>query len=660
MNDGRPARRDDQGEQPTLEHRDRVISSIVDSLLERQRRLGAGVEGPFGFTDWSDPALSRPTDPGRVMLVCGSRRRCARLSFWLARTGYDLDPRPDLASAVEAVAATRPAVVVVPWHLKAGKGRRAVEVIQEADPGYKPLIVALCRNVRAARAAIDARVDDVVLRPFDPRILAARVENVIASSRCRLEINELREQLRSTRRSTEAPVTEQRRRGTPDDLTGLPSLGAFERALRGALAAGASVRRRTAVILFDIDRFRNLNHTLGRARANVVLQAFAQRLVRALSPDRFDSADETGTISSMAARMTGDQFAILLSGIAEGFDIGALVERIRRDLTEDYDVPGEDRVHLTVSIGVSVAPDDGINAQELMQYAEYALGESTDVGGGVVRFYGKSSSPWTERHTRLANLVVGALARGELSICYQPIVAADSGRIVAAEALLRWHSPELGAVPPTEFVPIAEERGLMGRIGEWVLDESCRLLRRWLDEGVRPIRLAVNVSIGQLVQDRFSQKVRSILLEHRIDPPLLELEISERGTLRDDPTIIEQLHELRRLGCRLAIDDFGTGNSAVAYLKRFPLTTVKIDRSFVAGVVDSTEDAGITTAITAMAHQLQLTVVAEGVETEAQRRFLRRCECGELQGYLFSRPVEPTRFRELLNRPLGVDGPPTD
>jgi diguanylate cyclase (GGDEF)-like protein len=634
--------------------RESAIRSVVESLLERDAPEPDSEGSPHVSGAWSPAVMVEPDRPSRVVLVCKSARRCDALGERIAVLGCELVPRPDVDTAVAEIVDAPPAVVVAPWHGRDRWGRSVIEAIEHALPGHGIPVIARCRTRRAARAAIEAGAVDAIVWPYDAVLVSARVGAAIAAARNERHLRELRQELRSFREADrKGRAREEKVRPVedvePDSLTGLPRRSALVRALQGALSAGASARRRVALIVLDIDRFRNINRSLGRARGNIVLQEFAQRLVHASSPDSWGSAGGAGPISTMAARLAGDEFAVLISGISPGIDVAALLHQIRQDLSEDYDLPGGDRVHLTASIGVAVAPDDGVNGRDLMQFADVAVGEAAESGGGAIRFYGTTSNPWTVRHARMANLVVGALARGELTLHYQPIVAASSGRVVAAESLLRWNSPELGLVSPGEFVPIAEERGLMGRVGEWVLEESCKRLQAWIAEGVTPIRMAVNVSIGQLVQGKFPETVRTILERHDLRPELLELELSERGVLRDDPTVMDQLHQLRDMGCRLAIDDFGTGNSAVAYLKRFPLTTLKIDRSFVSGVGTSEEDSVITTTIAAMARQLDLNVVAEGVETVEQRRFLERCECAELQGFLFSPAVEASRFRSFLD-----------
>ena len=307
---------------------------------------------------------------------------------------------------------------------------------------------------------------------------------------------------------------------------------------------------------------------------------------------------------------------------------------------------------LSTSVGVALAPADGVTAEALLQWADLAAAEAVE-NGGAIRFYGQSSRRVTERSRAITRLLANALARGEFHLHYQPMVEGPAKQICAAEALLRWDSPELGAIAPSEFVPLAEELGLMVPIGSWVLRTACEQARSWIQAGLPTTRIAVNVSLCQLVRGDFAQVVRECLDATGIDPLLLELELSERGVLRSDPDILRQLHAIREMGVRLAIDDFGTGNSAVVYLKQFPIDVLKIDQSFIRGVAHSSEDAAITSATIAMARQLGLRVVAEGVEEQSQMDFLYRHGCSESQGFLFSPAVPADMFAELLRRGIG-------
>jgi EAL domain-containing protein (putative c-di-GMP-specific phosphodiesterase class I) len=254
----------------------------------------------------------------------------------------------------------------------------------------------------------------------------------------------------------------------------------------------------------------------------------------------------------------------------------------------------------------------------VLQHAETAMREAKRRGGRAYHFYSEALNGSLERRLGLDRMLRHAIENGELSVLYQPIVELGSGRVVAAEALLRWMHPVLGAVPPTEFVPLAESTGLMRELGEWVLRKSCRQLRTWLDEGARPLRMAVNISRCQLEDGDLAETVRSVLLETQIDPALLELELSERGVLRQDKDVMKQVQRLKALGVRLVVDDFGTGDTMIAYLGQLPLDGLKIDQSFVGNLVNGEDEGVLTSAIVALAHRLKLSVTAEGVEQESQ------------------------------------------
>jgi EAL domain-containing protein (putative c-di-GMP-specific phosphodiesterase class I) len=349
---------------------------------------------------------------------------------------------------------------------------------------------------------------------------------------------------------------------------------------------------------------------------------------------------------SMAARVAGGLFAVLLTGLPGWPEARAAVRSLLDHLSGRYSVGGEE-VLLTVSVGVALAPADGQTAEVLVQRAELAVKEAAQ-NGGAIRFYGQSGYRTTERGRAIARLLPTALSRGDFQLHYQPLVEGADARICPADGLLRWECPELGTVPPGEFIPLAEEAGLMVSLGRWVLRTACRQIRAWCDQGLPPTRVAVNVSLCQLARGDLAQIVRESLDEAGVDPALLELELSERGVLRAEPEIIQQLEAIHSLGVRLALDDFGTGNSAVAYLKRFPIDVLKIDQSYVQGVATSAEDAAIAGATIAMARQLGLRVVAEGVEKLGQVEFLRRHGCSVYQGFLFSPAVPAEAFAALL------------
>jgi len=285
----------------------------------------------------------------------------------------------------------------------------------------------------------------------------------------------------------------------------------------------------------------------------------------------------------------------------------------------------------------------------LIQRAEEAMYEVKRHGGGAFRFFSQARPLHAnDKGMQFNRMLRRALRQNELEVHYQPVVDTATGKVEGAEALLRWNSPELGWVPPSEFIPVAEESGLMIAIGEWVLRQACAQLRSWLDEGLPAMRMCVNLSRCQLQREDFAEVVRRVIIENSLSPELVELELSERGALIGEPEVLERLRELDALGVRLAMDDFGTGHAAIACLKRLPLDVLKIDRSYVASVTTSNEDAVITAATIAMAHHLHLEVVAEGVESDEQRGFLLKLGCDRFQGFVFSRAVPPEAFSRIV------------
>jgi diguanylate cyclase (GGDEF)-like protein len=429
-----------------------------------------------------------------------------------------------------------------------------------------------------------------------------------------------------------------------DALTGLPDGERLEHALETALVA-ASETNQVAVALFDIEHLVVVNSRLGRARANSVLQQVAQRLVAGLRSEEV-LRSTAGPSMSMAARVGGGLFAAVLTGLP-GWQEAKTTVRLLLDRLSGRYFAADEEIVLSTSVGVALAPGDGLTAESLIQKAELAASEAVE-SGGAIRFYGQTSRRFTERSRAITRLLANALARREFQVHYQPLVEGPAARICAAEALLRWESPELGAIPPSEFVPLAEELGLMVPIGSWVLRTACAQVRAWIDEGLPAARMAVNVSLCQLIRGDLAQVVRECLAETGIDASLLELELSERGVLRSDPDILRQLHEIREQGVRLAIDDFGTGHSSIMDLKRMPIDTLKIAPAFVQNVTSRHDDAAIVQAMITMARGLDLRIVAEGVESKEQLAHLLDHRCVDMQGFFLGKPLPAAQWEETL------------
>jgi len=590
------------------------------------------------------------TDKRRVALVaCADSSTQKSAARWLTSTGFEVVTATGAASAIDQFGRHRPVIVLTDMTLRNERGRSLCEVLGQQAPWSRVPILALCSGQREAKAALEAGATDLLQRPFDWHVGSVRAERLVRLAETTGELDGLRAEMGRLRKNVEEERAERGVRDHFDALTGLPDGERLEHALESALVT-ASETSQVAVALFDIEHLVVVNSRLGRARANSVLQQVAQRLVAGLrSEEVLRSA--AGPSMSMAARVGAGLFAAMLTGLPGWQDAKTTVRLLLDRLSGRY-FAGDEEIVLSTSVGVALAPADGNTAEALIQKAELAAAEAVE-NGGAIRFYGQSSRRVNERSRAITRLLTTALARGELQVHYQPMVEGPSRQICAAEALLRWESAELGTIAPSEFVPLAEELGLMVPIGSWVLRTACQQVRSWMDAGLPPARIAVNVSLCQLVRGDLAQVVRDCLDETGIEPLLLELELSERGVLRSDPDILRQLHAIREMGVRLAIDDFGTGNSAVVYLKQFPIDVLKIDQSFVRGVAHSSEDAAITSATIAMARQLGLRVVAEGVEEQNQMDFLHRNGCSEYQGFLFSPAVPADMFAELLRRGIG-------
>lgn len=342
------------------------------------------------------------------------------------------------------------------------------------------------------------------------------------------------------------------------------------------------------------------------------------------------------------------RFAIMVTTSGKQDDLGHLQQLLLDRLAQPIQIAGQ-TVSLSSCQGVALYPQDADDVDSLLQRADNAMRDAQSRGGGF-KYYCAETDAAAARKLKLEHMLHEALDRHELSLAFQPITAVKDNGVVAAEALLRWQQPDGSYISPAEFVPVAEECGLMNRIGEFVLDRACQQLIEWRDAGIQLPQMCVNVAKVQLMSGDFVPTVKRILSKHDIDPGSLELELSERGVLSGDFEVVEQLKELKILGIRLSIDDFGTGDSAIAYLRELPVDVLKIDRSYVTGLVENAKDAALVSAMVALAQRLNLRVVAEGVETHEQLSALRRMNCDAFQGFLVSQPVPADAFALLLKK----------
>jgi diguanylate cyclase (GGDEF)-like protein len=433
-----------------------------------------------------------------------------------------------------------------------------------------------------------------------------------------------------------------------DSLTGLPNRLSYKERLAHALEQARRNGKLVAAFFIDLDHFSRINDTLGHEVGDQLLQQVALRL-RACCRDREDEvAAAQDALAPEVARLGGDEFTVIIPGLRQPEDAAKLARRILSSLAYPMRVAGQE-IFVNASIGIAIYPDDGEDLDALLMHADTAMYKAKEQGGSSYQAYSRAMNASALQRLTLENALRRALEREEFELHYQPIVDARSGVPVGAEALVRWRHPELGLLLPSEFIPLAEENGLIVPLGEWVLHQACHQNRAWQAAGLTPIRVAVNLSSRQL-RRTLPDTVARILQASGLDARFLGLELTESLLVNHQKEDTDTLQSLRAMGLHLAVDDFGTGYSSFSYLKHLPLDALKIDRSFVREITTSSDDAAITTAIIAMAHALGLKAVGEGIETQAQREVLRRQGCDSMQGYLFSRPVPAAELPALLSQ----------
>ena len=422
-----------------------------------------------------------------------------------------------------------------------------------------------------------------------------------------------------------------------DSLTGLPNRALLADRLDRAMLAAQRSERSLAVMFLDLDRFKTINDSLGHMTGDQLLKEVASRLCRAVRA------------SDTVARLGGDELVVLVAGIRNIVESSHVAEKIIEALSASFPLEGRN-LHITPSIGICIYPDDGEDVETLMRHADAAMYHAKANGRNNYQFFTQTMNLAAARHFELENSLRGALAQNQFELHYQPIMDIGTRRLNTMEVLLRWRRTNGELVLPDHFIPIIEENGMIVPIGEWVIRTACQQIMAWRSEGLAPVPLAVNLSPRQFMHKGLVDSIRTILDETGIDPALIEFEITETALMEHGEQTLEILGQINAMGIRLSIDDFGTGYSSLAYLKRFPVKKIKIDRAFIKDLEESAEDRAIVAAIIALSDSLQLSVVAEGVETEGQYGLLQRNGCTYAQGYLFSQPVPQEKARLLLPR----------
>lgn len=436
---------------------------------------------------------------------------------------------------------------------------------------------------------------------------------------------------------TEARDTAERlwRRDNFDPLTELPNRNLFLDRLLQALVTAGRDGSRVALLFIGLDGFKNINDSLGHWIGDKVLQEAARRFQGSLRQ------------GDTPARFGGDEFTVVLGGIRAMEEVEAVLRAMLEALQEPF-VIEQHQVLISCSIGICLWPGDGEDVETLMRNATAALYQAKQAGRNTFRFFTPAMDARAQARSRLADELAGALAQGEFQLVFQPLVGVASGEVIAAEALLRWHNRYLGVVSPEQFIPLAEELGLIRPIGEWLLGAACREALSWRNQGLGDINIAVNISPRQFQQGDFLGIVERALSESGLSPRMLTVEITEGLLLANSEEVLAKLDHIRAMGVTLSVDDFGTGYASLSYLKTLPVDVLKIDRSFIADMLDNPDDATLVEAIIALGHSMRLEVVAEGVETAEQMAFLAERGCDTVQGYHFSPPLSPARFCDFV------------
>ncbi len=470
------------------------------------------------------------------------------------------------------------------------------------------------------------------------------------------EIGQLATAFQEMSRSLECSGEKIRHLAYHDSLTGLPNRLMFHEYMKHALARVRREGQMAALLFIDLDNFKNVNDSLGHEAGDDLLRECAQRLARCVrGADYLASARAIGNPGDQAvARFGGDEFTVLLAGLGDPMDTAVVARRIIEELASPFELKGN-RIFVGASVGITIAPDDGQEVDQLFKNADMAMYHAKEKGKNRYEFYTAEMNTVAIQRMTMESELRRALEESQFKLFYQPQVDCASGKIVGVEALIRWMHPERGIISPVDFIPLAEENGLINQIGDWVLRTACNTAASWLKKGLGRVDLAVNVSSVQFYEQDLAGRVAEAIDSSGINPSSLEIEITETAILKGETHVSAVLSRLAAMGVQVWMDDFGTGYSSLNHLKQFPINGVKIDRSFISGLNGGSEDSAITTAIIAMAHSLNLVVTAEGVAETGQYDWLRQAGCDRVQGYLIGRPMPETAISEMLRRQQQTD-----
>ena len=567
---------------------------------------------------------------------------------WLGQAGLQATTIPDPVNGLTVAREMRPDIIIVEAGIDNSDGVPLYKSLLDAADLQIPVVV-MCSSNKELAAAVEAEAFDVARKPFEWPIISKRAGYIAKLATVQRRYDENAASLSKALELADEARRQLRSRESFEPVTGLPNKQKFMELLRRGMQAVERDGTTLGVFVIGFNRFRLVVEALGQENADLILTEIGNGLSECLKESFDPEGGASGLKTAAAASIDNFRFAMMVTtpGEAEGFR--ALHESILDRLARPIQIAGQ-TVYLSACLGVALYPQDADEPDTLLQRADNAMRDAQSRGGGF-RYYCSETDAAAARKLKIEHMLHEALDNGELSLAYQPITEIKLSSVLSAEALLRWKQPDGTMVSPAEFVPIAEESGLIVRIGEFVLDEACRQLNEWRANGIPLPYMCVNVAKIQLMSGDFVGSVTRALTKHDIEPSSIELELSERGVLSGDYDVISRLHELKALGVRLSIDDFGTGDSAIAYLKELPIDVLKIDRSYIAGLTENEKIAAIASAMVALGQRLDLTVIAEGVETREQLAKLQELGCDAFQGFLISKPVPGNEFKSLLSKP---------
>lgn len=545
----------------------------------------------------------------------------------------------NVASAEEALAVLRGCefdVVISDINMPGISGLDLLPHAHEACPDAAVIMISGQQTIESAIEAIRGGAFDYIMKPLDLNHVEAAVARAQRHHRLLLQKRNYENNLEELVRERAAQLEHL---AYHDALTGLPNRVLFLDRVTQVLTAAQRAPQMIGVVFLSLDRFKKINDTLGHAFGDFCMTEVSARLRQCVKD------------ADTVARLDGDEFALLLPQVSGTEDLVELTQTIAEALKTPFQL-SEREVYVTASMGISIFPDDGADANSILKNAGAALHMAKMLGGNNYRFYTSDMNARALKRLELETNLRRAIEREELEVYYQPQIEYSSGKVVGAEALVRWHHPTLGLLQPAEFIPLAEDTGVIEQLGAWVMRTACVEAQLWHADGFDDIRIAVNVSAREFQNPDFYERMVETLADSGLDPRRLELELTETTIMENTHAAVELLRKIRKLGVKIAIDDFGTGYSSLSYLKRLPIDTLKLDRSFVNGATTDPDDAALVMAVITLAHNLRLKVIAEGVETEEHLRFLRLLRCDGGQGYLFGKPMPAVVFRSSLDREL--------